>query len=588
MLSDTLASPNSFVVQSVANLDLMVKALSSEDRTLDKDSSFILEKVKDGATALGLMFVTELATDLERVLLDIQLHQRPLTPAVRAALLSVITVLKDSLLDNDQADKSNAKSTNDVNPIKQHISAQHNDNDKAMPVGLRTWDIDFKPLSTYLHSGGEPLAIFQALAILGDLNVEVDQSDLPLFSELDPEQCYLSWHLNLTSYATQQDIEDIFKRYQAEEQMVITRPENTVLPLSMLAHAPAQTDKLDMLQSLLLELTQTQQTLLQIGEHFNPALWPKFDANLTQLVAHTHAIEDVVGQMRMWPIHHLYQHVKLVIDALAETLGKKVELMLSGGELEVDKAILEKVIDPVVQLVTIALEHDNVDDVTVQLTCTLQDGYIVIVILCSGTSAGIAGPLPENGASTFTIETVKKAIGSLNGNIKMDSIPEQGVMFTVSVPQQHWIMQGQGIMVGDEQYILPLSLIIESLEIAPDQLKNIAGKGDLYLFDDAYIPVFSLTQLLDLATWKRPAQQLLIIMDIAGQKIGIVVDELLSQQRVVVTHLERHYCQVKGFYGASIMGDDSAALVLNIAALIEHHTRPFDDKATLNDVEVRS
>ena len=142
--------------------------------------------------------------------------------------------------------------------------------------------------------------------------------------------------------------------------------------------------------------------------------------------------------------------------------------------------------------------------------------------------------------------------------------------------------------VAEERYILPLSSVIASLEIDAQQLKEIADNQGLYPFEGEDIPVMQLATLLDISTVQPPSQSLLIIVNVEGRNVGLVVEDLLTQQRVVVNSLETHYRYVKGFSGAVIMGDESVVLVLDIAELIQHLTTDIEDKTKLNVAEAIS
>lgn len=585
-----------FAEQSLDQLELMHNVLSSEAKALDNDFPNVIADIKAGAITLGLLPTIELATDLEGILEEIQLHQRQLTPLIRTTLLSAITVLKDNLSDSEYKDKVFESSSGDFEQATPIFTNRENKQNEAVPAGLVIWDIDFNPALTFLQTGGEPTQIFQALAILGDLTVELDETELPLFSELEPEQCYLAWHLSLTTYASQQNIEAIFNQHQAESYVTTTQRHAHDLAPSALS---AKIDKLDKLQDLLTGLIQTQQTLHHLGNDFSPALWSKFDASLAQMTDQTQAIEDIIRHMRMWPAHHVYQHVQSSIFELSKTLNTNIELALSGGELDVDKAILEKLIDPVVALSNIAVKQgeltiqagaqSNHKNAVLQLTTTLQGGQVRVEIAYDrGLKTSLNVTKQGDFDSTEAIERVKKTVVKLGGKLDVSMTSDLGVSFIVSWAQQQWVMQGQFVAVAEERYILPLSSVIASLEIDAQQLKEIADNQGLYPFEGEDIPVMQLATLLDISTVQPPSQSLLIIVNVEGRNVGLVVEDLLTQQRVVVNSLETHYRYVKGFSGAVIMGDESVVLVLDIAELIQHLTTDIEDKTKLNVAEAIS
>ena len=612
MTGDMTLSPQLLFQQNIEKLDLMASELSNGTLGLNTILQNTVEDIRKVATVLDLLPATDFTDDIERVWDDIHINQRALTPEVKRTLLSAIALLKDRLLDLQQ---DNNVITSAVDQAQQHVDESvqaigktSSEQLEPLPVGLVIWDIDFKPGLTFLQTGGEPIHLFEALAILGELTIDVIEDRLPLFSELEPELCNLSWHLTLKSYAPAEDIDAVFKGLEAQCEIVIeqqqNQSQNSAPKTSYKAVAEAMPDRLDVLQGLLAELTTTQLTLSHLAEHFSPKLLPKFDAGLEQLAQHTHAIEDVIRQMRMWPMSFAYRHVQSTVEAHAEALGKNVEFIMSGELIEIDKTLLQKLIDPLVELACNAVSHGIESPVlrqqqgkseigVLQLRCAIEPGQVVIEITDDGRgldkgeliekATEQAFVIPETDkveqlifTAGFSTALVKQTICNLGGRLDVISTPGQGTTFTLYIPQQDWIIEGQMIKVAGERYILPLASVITSFEIEQQQIKYVSGKGELYLFNDEYIPVIQLAQLLERPAHRQPydRQQLLTVVSVEGKTIGLVIDTLLSQQRTLIKSLATHYQPVTGFSGATVMGDDSVVLVLNMAALMPHYKMP--------------
>ncbi len=603
MTLNITASSHAIFTQSVEKLELIASELSEGTTQLNETLHSILTTIKATAREQGLMKIVDLSHDIEVVLADMGINQRVLTSDINALLLSAVNLLKDSLSNIEPDDVVTRQ-------IVDNEQQQPEQNVSTLPEGLLTWDIIFKPPLLFLRAGGEPIEIFQALAILGELTVEVIEDNLPLFSELEPDHCYLSWHLTLRSYAPRQEIEACLSRYEAECELELTehhalpaeysgvaeRKQSTVSSV-VGAVIPPKADKLDVLQALLKELMLTQVTLSQLGEHFDPKLWPKFDAGLEQLAQHTSAIEDVIRQMRRWPISHAYRAVQSTVDELSESVGKKVEVMMSGEQLEIDKALLESITDPLVELVSNVIQHGielpalrqkkgKSEVGQLRLNSYRQAAYVIIEVSDDGMGldkeqlikkATQQGRVVSDTAQVeqlvftpgFSTAAVKDVICSLGGQINVTSKPNQGTTFTLRFPEKDRVIEGQIIKVADESYSLPLGAIIESLEIEKRQIKYIHGKGEIYLFEDDYIPVIQLGELLELPAAEQNEQSMLAVVDIEGKKVGLLFDELLSQQRVVIKSLETHYRKVEGFLGATVMGEGTVVLALNLVELFQ-------------------
>ena len=166
------------------------------------------------------------------------------------------------------------------------------------------------------------------------------------------------------------------------------------------------------------------------------------------------------------------------------------------------------------------------------------------------------------------MDVVRRNIESLGGHVSLISTPGKGSVFSVCLPLTLAILDGQLVRIANETYIVPLIAIVESVQISPDALKAIGGRESLYLFREEYIPLYNVRVLFDIP--HKPSEQdegMVIIVENGGSKFALIVDDLLSQQQVVLKSLEANYMAVEGISGATILGDGNVALIVDIKGL---------------------
>ncbi len=375
-------------------------------------------------------------------------------------------------------------------------------------------------------------------------------------------------------------------------------------------------DKIDDLINIVGELVITQSMLDQVGEDFDNSKLIQLRDGLSQLERNTRELQESVMRVRMLPISYSFNRFPRLVHDLSVQLGKKVELKLSGIHTELDKTVLEKMSDPLVHLVRNALDHGIEIPLQRQLVGKSETGLLHlhafhqggnIMIQISDDGAGIDlekirqkaiqqkliapedRPSEEQlyelifqpGFSTATqvsdlsgrgvgMDVVRRNIRSLGGAIEVQSTLNKGTVFKIRLPLTLAILDGQLVRVGQEIYILSLLSIIESLRIKPQLVNLLAGKAEVYKLRDDYIPILRLYDLFQVTPGTTQLDQgLLVIVEGDGQKIGLFVDELLSQQQIVIKSLETNFKKIQGISGATILGDGSVALILDVAGLIQ-------------------
>ena len=374
--------------------------------------------------------------------------------------------------------------------------------------------------------------------------------------------------------------------------------------------------KIDSLINMVGELVITQSMLGMLGEDFNMSRLEKLNEGLNQLERHTRELQESVMQIRMLPISFTFSRFPRLVHDLSSQMGKKIELEMIGEDTEVDKTVIEKIGDPLVHLVRNSLDHgiempqDRVaagkaESGKIQLIASHKGGNIVIEIRDDGRGLnrekivekalekGViqdAGGLSdkqiyelifEPGFSTADtvsdvsgrgvgMDVVRRNINELGGGIDIESTPGKGSAIIIRLPLTLAILDGQSIKVGNETYIVPLVSIIESIQLKPEMKNLVGGKGETFKLRDEYLPVIRMHEVFGVENPRTTelTEGLLVVVEGDGGKCGLFVDELLGQHQVVIKSLEANYGKVEGVSAATILGDGSVALILDIPDLM--------------------
>ncbi len=376
------------------------------------------------------------------------------------------------------------------------------------------------------------------------------------------------------------------------------------------------TGKIDTLINMVGELVITQSMLSLVGEHFSIDSVEQLKKGLVQLERHTRELQESVMNIRMLPISFVFSRFPRLAHDLSSKLNKKIELKLVGEHTEVDKTVVELISDPLVHLVRNSLDHGiempadrlaagKPETGTVTLEAYHRGGNIVIEVRDDGKGldkemlrrkaiekglieadavltdkqtyelifmAGFstAEKLTDVSGRGVGMDVVRRNIQSLGGNIEI--ISELGVGSTIAIhlPLTLAILDGQSIAVGDEIFIVPLASIIESINITESMVNRVAGKGETFRLRDEYLPIVRMHEIFNVSSAKAVnlMEGLLVVVEGQGIRCGLFVDDLLGQQQVVIKSLEANYRRVEGVSSATILGDGSVALILDIPGLV--------------------
>ena len=370
--------------------------------------------------------------------------------------------------------------------------------------------------------------------------------------------------------------------------------------------------KIDSLVNLSGELVITQSMLAVIGAEVTGELGERLQTALLELERNTREVQDAVMSVRMLPVSSVFNRFPRLVRDLAGKLDKKVELIVEGGATEIDKGMIERLVDPLTHLVRNSLDHGietarqrlelgKPESGKLLLKAEQKGGSIVISI--SDDGAGLnrerilskarengldvgASPADEDvwplifaaGFSTATevtdisgrgvgMDVVRRNIDALGGHIVIESKAGVGSTFRIQLPLTLAIVDGMCVSVGKQVFVLPLVHIVESIQPSLDQLKTLSNQ-QLLKFRGEYLPLLSLYQLMDLEpVHVTPDKGIVVLIETSKHRFGLCVDALAGQQQVVIKSLERHYRRVNGVSGATIMGDGSVALILDAESL---------------------
>ena len=374
-------------------------------------------------------------------------------------------------------------------------------------------------------------------------------------------------------------------------------------------------EKIDELMNTVGELVITQAMLSQLGLRMEGPDAEQFRSSLANLERNMRGLQESVMRVRMLPISFVFSRFPRMARDLAQRLDKQIELKLTGQETELDKTVMEKIGDPLLHLVRNSIDHGvEMPDVriakgkpavgTVHLDAYHRGGNIVVEvsddgagldkerILAKARSRGLVGQsdllteeqihdlifLPGFSTAEKTtdvsgrgvgMDVVRRNVNELGGKIEIRSVPGKGSRFLITLPLTLAIVDGQSVAVGKETYIVPLVSIVESMQLKPQQVSRLAGRGEVLSFRGDYLPIIRLHEIFDVEPRSRALHEgLIVVAEGDGRRVGLFVDDLLGQQQVVIKSLETHYGRIDGVSGATILGDGCVSLILDLPGLI--------------------
>nr|CAM75479.1 Chemotaxis protein histidine kinase and related kinases [Magnetospirillum gryphiswaldense MSR-1] len=363
------------------------------------------------------------------------------------------------------------------------------------------------------------------------------------------------------------------------------------------------------------ELVITQAMLGQQASGFTVESHPELIQGLQELSHHTRELQENVMAIRAQPVKALFSKAPRLVRDLSTKLAKQARLVMSGENTEVDKTVIEQLSDPLTHLIRNALDHGietpeermavgKPAEGTIHLAAQHRSGRIFIEIQDDGRGINrervLAKALEKGlvergqqltdeqidmlifapGFSTASevsdvsgrgvgMDVVRKNIQDVGGRVVVQSTPGAGSRFILSLPLTLAVMDGMLVQVGGQRYVLPLTNIVESLRPTAQQARSLVDVGEVLTIRGEYINLMPLHAIFGIdGAITDPTKGLVVIVETeGGERVGLLVDELLGQQQVVIKSLDSNFRPVRGISAATILGDGRVALILDVSAL---------------------
>jgi two-component system chemotaxis sensor kinase CheA len=516
---------------------------------------------------------------------------------------------------------------------------------------VQTFRLRWRPDGQLHPLGLDPVALLDEVTFLGESRTEAAWSLPPRVADLDPTCLGVEWTVEVSTPNGRDALADIFIFVPDEaaptiEEVGAPSPMDSAVEGLALVAAPSDSPapavspgtpseaaaavrtadsakqktvasvrvpapKLDRLFDLVGELVIAQARLNQLaGESTNDML-----VGLSEELAHlTNDLRDSAMEIRMLPVGSTFGRFRRLVRDLAQQLGKDVELVTSGDDVELDKNVIDRLNDPLIHLIRNGIDHGIESREQriaagkpargrVSLRAEHVSGNVVIEIADDGKGLDLdhiyakavdRGLIPEGarpsdrelreiifaaGLSTADsvtdvsgrgvgMDVVRSAISDLRGRIEVDSTPGKGSCFRVTLPLTLAIIEGLLLELDESKYVVPLAIVEECLEIRSDRDRTSADRGIIDVRGE-------LVPYLRLRSWfgadsPRPDVEQVVVVNLRDERFGFVVDQVIGQHQTVVKGLGRMFGDIRELSGATILGDGTVALILDVNLLVEH------------------
>lgn len=497
----------------------------------------------------------------------------------------------------------------------------------AAAAGAVRYRINFSLASDVFVNGTRPLPMLDELRELGPCRITAITDNIPPLGALDPTACYLGWDVELTTEKPRAAIEDVFMFVRDDMILRINVIEDApaevaeAAPAAKAAAEPADAKtvrpdasvrvpavRLDELMDRVGELVIAQSRLKQIAA-------ASADLNLRSVaeeIEHLASeLRDSMMSVRMVPVVQLFGRFRRLTHDLSAETGKQIALVTEGETTELDKTVIERLADPLVHLIRNAADHGLEPPAeriaagkaargTITLSARQAGAEVVISVRDDGRGvnrARVRAKAEENGliapgaalsdpellnlifqpgfstAAAITnlsgrgvgMDVVKRTIEGLRGSLELTSAPGEGSTVDLRIPLTLAIIDGLLVRVAQARYVIPVSAVEECLELTPAQDLRSTGRSFLTI-RDALVPFVRLRELFRTGTKPDPYQKIVVIST-GTDRVGLVVDQILGDYQTVIKPLSPFHAPLGSFSGATILGDGSVALILDVAAL---------------------
>jgi two-component system chemotaxis sensor kinase CheA len=372
-------------------------------------------------------------------------------------------------------------------------------------------------------------------------------------------------------------------------------------------------EKVDQIINLVGELVITQAMLLQTSQTLDPVLHDRLLNGIEQLDRNARDLQEAVMSIRMMPMDYVFSRFPRVVRENATKLGKRIRLVTKGQATELDKSLIERIIDPLTHLVRNSLDHGlEMPDAriaqgkdpegTLILSAQHNGGQIIIDVIDDGAGLNRERILKKAISSGFPVseatpddelwqlifapgfstadkvtdisgrgvgmDVVRRNIQSMGGHVQLASRKGEGTTTRIVLPLTLAILDGMSVKVGEETFILPLSHVTESMQATDEQIHRISETEQVLHVRGEYLPIVALHEVFNVGQAETNlTRAIAVILQAEDQRFALMVDHLIGQHQVVVKNLETNYRKVPGISAATILGDGSVALIVDVFAL---------------------
>lgn len=372
-------------------------------------------------------------------------------------------------------------------------------------------------------------------------------------------------------------------------------------------------EKVDQIINLVGELVITQAMLVQTASTLDPVVHDRLLNGIEQLERNARDLQESVMSIRMMPMDYVFSRFPRVVRESAARMNKKIRLVTKGQATELDKSLIERIIDPLTHLVRNSIDHGiempedrlavgKEEEGVLTLSAQHQGGHIIIEVVDDGAglsrerilkkamSSGlpVTDTMPDDevwqlifapGFSTAEkvteisgrgvgMDVVRRNIQSMGGHVQLYSRAGQGTTTRIVLPLTLAILDGMSVQVGNEVFILPLAHVTESMQPTEEQLRRVSDTDHVMFVRGEYLPLISLRDIFSVEEAEKDVTRAIaVILQAEDMRFALLVDHLIGQHQVVVKNLEANYRKIPGISAATILGDGSVALIVDVFAL---------------------
>jgi len=497
----------------------------------------------------------------------------------------------------------------------------------AAPGALRRWRVRFRPEADALKNGMRPDLLMAELSALGRAEIRLDLSAVPPLDRLVPDESCLAWDVALETDQPRAAIEAVFI-FADDAELAIEEmaPAGSAATARTAATAPppggaparpraaegesvrVAATRLDEIMDQLGELVIAQARLQQIAQASDNPLLETMVEETERLVI---GLRDSTLSIRMLPIEVVFGKFRRVVRDLSAELGKDVALVTEGGATEIDKTVIDRLSEPLVHMIRNSMDHGiepagarralgKPERGTLRLSAWQEGGEVLIAIEDDGAGLdaeairtkaverGLIAPDAQPSAAELYqlifapgfstaralssvsgrgvgMDAVRTTVDALRGAVEVASTPGQGTRVTLRLPVTLAIIDGLLVRLGTSVFVIPLAAVEECVELDSAERHRESGRTMLCIREHL-VPFLDLDEVFGRPPSAEPRRRI-VIVKADGQRLGLVVDDILGQNQTVIKTLSVYHREVAGLAGATILGDGAVALIIDVATL---------------------